>query len=109
LQKRWAPFDRGINTIYWSTRVIEWLYRQADNLPVRIQQHIDREYRSKHEKLWQEKSDDADELVKMTLAQEFPDFFRRRYIDPYEEGSQIREENEAFMQRIQYYSDVDED
>ena len=70
-------------------------------LPRRIQNAVDREHRHIQDAEWDIKNDEADEKVKIILATEFPDFFKRKFLDPYEEGSDLYDENQAFLQSIQ--------
>jgi hypothetical protein len=58
-----------------------------DMIPVRTQNAIDREYKRLHDKLWTEKDYQAETLVKEFLANEFPDYFKKKFLDPYSEDS----------------------
>ena len=86
--------------IYWIQRIVKWIYIQADHIPLRIQIGVDRNYTAIQDAEWQVKNDQADEKVKAFLAKEFPTFYKKKHLDPYEEGSELREENMSIMNRV---------
>ena len=79
LEKRWLPFEGSVNFLYWMQRVVQWIYFQADMLPVRIQNGVDREYRKTQDSLWDQKNEEANDKVKTILAKEFPEYYDKRY------------------------------
>ena len=66
-------------------------------LPVRIQNGVDRRYRAEQEALWEDKSDEADDRVKVILAKEFSEYFKKKFLDSFEEGSDLYEENKRIL------------
>jgi hypothetical protein len=62
---------------------------------------VNEEYRAIQGAEWQLKQDEAEEKVKSVMAKEFPDFYRKKYIDAYEQGSELWDENEALLKEIQ--------
>lgn len=71
-------------------------------IPVRIQNRVNREYTAVQEAEWELKKDDADEKVKIIMAKEFPEFYKKKYLDPYEEGSEIYDENKLLFEELQH-------
>jgi hypothetical protein len=96
--KRWAPFDATVNTIYWISRVVKWIYHQADMIPLRIQNAVDREHEIKHDAEWEIKNQKAEDKAKAIIAKEFPQFFKKKYLDSCKEGSPLYNENKAFLE-----------
>jgi hypothetical protein len=92
------PFEATVNVLYWVQRVVNWIYYQADMIPVRRQNGVDRDYKATQDDLWEEKNEDATEKVKVILAKEFPAYFKEKFLDPYEEGSEIYEENKRILE-----------
>jgi hypothetical protein len=82
-----------VNVIYWIQRIVKWIYIQADQIPHRIQIGVDRNYTTTQDAEWQVKNDQVDEKVKIFLAKEFPTFYKKKYLDAYEEGSELHTEN----------------
>lgn len=82
-----------MNVIEWTSRIIKWIYHQADAIPARVQHHVDREYRDIQEQDWEVKNEQADEKVKEIFAKEFPELYKKMYLEPYEEGSELFEKN----------------
>jgi hypothetical protein len=72
---------------------------QADHIPLRIQLGVDRNYTAIQDAEWQVKNDEADEKVKTFLTEEFPTFYKKKYLDPYEEGSELHKENMAMLMK----------
>ena len=101
MTRRWAPFDAGINVVYWVTRVVEWIYRRTDYIPIRKQQNVNEEYRAIHGAEWELKQDEADDKVKRIMAKQFPEFYRKKFIEPFKEGSDLHDENEALLKEVQ--------
>jgi hypothetical protein len=62
---------------------------------------VNEEYRAIQGAEWQVKQDEAEDKVKRIMAKEFPDFYRKKYIDPYEQGSELWDENEALLKEMQ--------
>jgi LAS superfamily LD-carboxypeptidase LdcB len=62
---------------------------------------VNEEYRAIQGAEWQLKQDEAEEKVKRVMAKEFPDFYRKKYIDPYEQGSELWDENETLLKEMQ--------
>jgi hypothetical protein len=58
-------------------------------VPVRIQNQVDREYKDVQDAEWDIKNDEAEEKVKIILAKEFPDYFKKQFMDRYEEGTEM--------------------
>jgi hypothetical protein len=79
---------------------VRWIYHQADALPGRIQRHVDREYRDIQDREWEVKNEQADEKVKDLFAREFPRVYKKMYLDPYEEGSELFEENLRRIEKV---------
>ena len=67
-------------------------------LPVRIQNSVDRNYKTTQDDLWEHKNDEADDNVKIILAKEFPEYFKKKFLDPFEEGSDLYEENKRILE-----------
>jgi hypothetical protein len=82
-----------VNVVEWTSRIIKWIYHQADAIPGRIQRHVDREYRDIQEQSWETKNEEADERVKEIFVKEFPELYKKLYLEPYEEGSELFEKN----------------
>ena len=95
--KRWAPFDSAIKSVWWLTKVVGFLYAKADLIPQRIQEQVNAEYRTVHDAEWKIKEEKAEEKVKRFAAAEFPEFYRRTFLHPYEEGSELHNENHALL------------
>ena len=89
-----------MNVIGWTSRIIRWIYHQADAIPGRVQRHVDREYRDNQEKSWEVKNEQADETVKDIFAKEFPELYKKLYLEPYEEGSELSEKNLRRLEMI---------
>jgi hypothetical protein len=90
-------FSGAINFMFWVTRVTDWIYRRTDQIPIRIQQNVDREYQAINDAELEVKDDVADSKVMVFTAQQFPDFFVKKYILPYEKHSELWKENTAFL------------
>lgn len=90
-------FSGAINFMFWVTRVTDWIYRRTDQIPIRIQQNVDREYQAINDAELEVKGDAADRKVMAFTAQQFPDFFVKKYISPYEKHSELWKENTAFL------------
>jgi len=83
--------------VSWISRVVRWVYHFTDGIPHRIQQRVNREYEKTQEEKWEVKNDEADETVKGIMAKEFPDFFKKKYLDPYEPGSELHTEHKQLL------------
>ena len=70
-------------------------------IPVRIQNRVDREYSVSQDAKWEVKQDQADEKVKIIIAKEFPEFYKKKYLDPFEEGSELYTENNNLLNNLQ--------
>src|SRR5277367_803929 len=70
-------FSGVITIIHWVSRLTEWIYRRTDQIPIRIQRNVDREYGAINDAEFEVKGDIADKKVMVFTAQEFPDFFVR--------------------------------
>jgi len=90
-------FSGVITVIHWVSRITEWIYRRTDQIPVRIQKNVDREYKAINDAEFEVKGDIADRKVMVFAAQQFPDFFVKKYILPYEKHSELWRENTAFL------------
>jgi hypothetical protein len=102
LQKRFsAPFSSVVNVVHWVTVVVSWIYRHLDGIPHRIQAAVNRDFIKNEDKKWDEKGKEAERRVKTILAREFPELYKKRYLDPYEEGSELYDENSEFLKRMQ--------
>ena len=97
LRKRKAPILAGLNVVNWITRVVRWIYHITDRIPHLVQQRVNREYEHIQEAQLETKMDQADEKVKEITAKEFPDFFKKKYLDPYESGSELHTEHEQLL------------
>ena len=97
LQKRWTPFGAVVNAIYWSQKVVKWIYAQADHIPHRIQIGVDHRYTAVQNAKWEVKNEEADHKVKTIMAKEFPEFYAKKHLDPYEQGSELHTENTAHL------------
>lgn len=51
------------------------------------------------------KQDKAEEKVKTILASQFSIYYKKKYLKPYEEGSELYEENLEFLNRIREIKD----
>jgi hypothetical protein len=80
---------------------VNFIYAKTDLIPERIQQNVNQEYQAVQEAEWKIKEDEAEEKVKRFTAKEFPEFYQRKFLDPYEEGSELRDENEALLEEMQ--------
>ena len=76
-----------MNIIYWVTRVIKWVYYHADIIPKYIQNAVDRKYQHNQEKEWELKNENANYQIRTILTKEFPELFKKKFIDPYKKGS----------------------
>ena len=47
------------------------------------------------------KQDQADEKVKIIIAKEFPEFYKNKYLDPFEERSELYTENNNLLNNLQ--------
>jgi len=90
-------FSGVIPVIHWVSRITEWIYRRTDQIPVRIQKNVDREYEAINDAEFEAKKDTADRKVMVFTAKQFPDFFVKKYILPYEKHSELWRENTAFL------------
>jgi len=99
--KRWDPFGGLVNTVYWVQRVVRWIYHQADMIPVRIQGSVDRKYTKEQDAEWEVKEEEADAAVKVILASQFPEFYKKKYLDDFEEDSEDYQENLELFDTIQ--------
>ncbi len=70
-------------------------------IPVRIQNGVNREYTIAQDAKWQVKQVEADEKVKIIIAKEFPEFYKKKYLDPFEEGSELHNENNNLLNNLQ--------
>jgi hypothetical protein len=70
-------------------------------IPVRIQENVDKKYRAVQNLEWEVKHEEAETKAKRVAAKLFPDYYRRKYLDPYEQGSELAIENEAILQEMQ--------
>jgi len=59
---------------------------------------VNREYEHIQEAQLDMKMDQADEKVKEITAKEFPDFFKKKYLDPYEPGSELHNEHKQLLE-----------
>jgi hypothetical protein len=102
LQKRFsAPFSATVKVIHWVTVVVSWIYRHLDSIPHRIQDRVNRVFVKEQDKEWDVKVAEAEKRVKTILAREFPDHYKKEFLDPYEEGSELYEENLDFLKQMQ--------
>jgi hypothetical protein len=102
LQKRFsAPFSSAVNVIHWVTVVVSWIYRHLDGIPHRIQDTVNRAFIKEQDKEWAEKVKDAKGRVKTILGREFPEHYKKYFLDPYDEGSELYDENLEFLKRMQ--------
>lgn len=102
LQKRFsAPFSSAVNIVHWVTVVVSWVYRHLDGIPHRIQEGVNRNFIKDQDKEWDEKVKEAKGRVKTILAREFPEHYKKHFLDPYEEGSELYDENLEFLKRMQ--------
>lgn len=92
-----VTFSAAINFIYWVSRITDWIYRRTDQIPIRIQQDVDRDYQDINDAELEGKEDVSDRKVMVFTAQQFPDFFVKKYISPYEKHSDLWRENTAFL------------
>ena len=98
MEKRAGPFEIGLNALSWIHRIVSWTYKIADTIPRHIQNKVDRAYKDTQDAKWEVKIEQADEKVKWIVAKEFPDFFRKKYLDPYEPGSELHNEHTQLLQ-----------
>lgn len=70
-------------------------------IPVRIQNGVNREYTIIQDAKWEVKQDEADDKVKIIIAKEFPEFYKKKYLDPFEEGSELYVENNNLLNNLQ--------
>ena len=70
-------------------------------IPYRIQRHVNKEYTTTQDAEFEIKSDEADNKVKIVIAKEFPEFYKKKYLDPYEEGSELYAENKDIIDKFQ--------
>lgn len=70
-------------------------------IPIRIQNGVDREYTITEDAKWEVKQDEADEKVKIIIAKEFPEFYKKKYLDPFDEGSELYAENNNLLSNPQ--------
>jgi len=109
LQKRIStPFNAAVNVIHWVTIVVRWIYYRLDNIPHRIQAAVNRDFIKQQDKEWDIKQEEADKKIKMVLASQFPSMYKKDYLDPYEEGSELYDENLEFLKRIRDIKRVEE-
>jgi hypothetical protein len=102
LQKRFsAPFSSAVNVIHWVTVVVSWIYRHLDGIPHRIQEGVNQAFIKDQDKEWDEKVKEAKRRVKTILGTEFPDHYKKYFLDPYDEGSELYDENLEFLKRMQ--------
>jgi hypothetical protein len=80
---------------------VKWIYHQADMIPYRIQNRVNREYTIKQDAEFEIKTSEAEDKVKIVIAKEFPDFYKKKYLDPYEEGSELHNENTQLFEKVQ--------
>jgi len=80
--------------------VVRWIYYRLDNIPHRIQAAVNRDFIKEQDKEWDIKQEEADKKVKMILASQFPSTYKKNYLDPYEEGSELYNENMEFLKRL---------
>ena len=92
-----VTFSGVITIIHWVSRITEWIYRRTDQIPIRIQRNIDREYETINDAEFEVKGDIADKKGMVFTARQFPDFFVKKYILPYEKHSELWRENTAFL------------
>lgn len=71
-------------------------------LPIRIQNGVDREYKATHDDLWETKNEEADEKLKVILAKEFPEYYKKKFLDPFEEGSELYTQNKQILENIEH-------
>ena len=74
---------------------------EADNIPLRVQLSIDRNYTAIQDAEWRVKNEEAEELAKNFAAREFAEFYKKKHLDPYEVGSELYEENAALLREAQ--------
>jgi hypothetical protein len=67
-------------------------------IPVRTQNAVDREYASVQDELWEKKHAEAERMVEEFLAREFPEYFKRKFLDPFEETSLIYLANKRILE-----------
>ena len=70
-------------------------------IPIRIQNGVDREYTITEDAKWEVKQDEADEKVKIIIAKEFPEFYKKKYLDAFDEGSELYAENNNLLSNLQ--------
>ena len=70
-------------------------------IPVRIQNGVDKEYEITQDAKWDVKQDEVENKVKIILATEFPAFFKKKYLDSFEEGSELYIENTNLLKAVQ--------
>jgi hypothetical protein len=70
-------------------------------IPIRIQNRVNREYKIIQDAKWEVKQDEADDKVKIIIAKEFPEFYKKKYLDPFEEGSELYVENNNLLNNLQ--------
>jgi len=68
-------------------------------LPIHIQRHVDREYAHAQSEEWEVKTKEADVKLQILIAKQFPEFYKKKYLEPYEEGSELWIENEALLRQ----------
>ena len=90
-------FSGVITVIHWVARITEWIYRRTDQIPIRIQKNVDREDEAINDAEFEVKGDIADRKVMVFTAKQFPGFFVKKYILPYEKHSELWRENTAFL------------
>lgn len=87
-----------VGILGWVSRIVGWVYNRTDNIPHRIQQRVDREYNEIQDAKWEVKHEQAEEKVKEIMAKEFPDYFQKKYLDPYEPGSELHDQHKQLLQ-----------
>jgi hypothetical protein len=78
-----------------------WVYGHLENIPHRIQEAVNRQFAKEQDKLLDIKQEAAEQKVKIILASQFPSLYKKKYLDPYEEESELYDENLAFLSHIQ--------
>jgi len=70
-------------------------------IPVRIQSSVDRKYTKAQDAEWEEKEEEAEEAVKTIIASQFPDYYRKKYLEPFEEDTEDYLENLELLDTVQ--------
>jgi hypothetical protein len=70
-------------------------------IPARIQENVNKEYRAVQNAEWEVKHEEAENKAKIIAGKLFPDYYQRKYLDSYKEGSEHGNENKHILKEMQ--------